>query len=416
MTTETERLWRARAKQLDAYRWALWREKYGVVGAAVRVIRDAAIGFKHGIGAWMRATKAPESPAQRVLVLHGSPKLLAQRRKSGLIEALRECGHDVVEVAIEPLEVAVRQNLLYQPPRKVPLRYYAHAAYAEWLARHHKPSLVLSERHGSLVSPFLRLSLNVQDKYLVHLAHATTVERSQRLGMTDYDYYLLFGQSSLAALQRRKFRFGTTKAVVTGSYLIDQSYNMPAAASDLRLLVLGVGPDKEKREGYRRTYSLICEWAAKHPNVPITFKAHPRSRADFWRKAAATHPNIKVASPDVSLADALEQSSVVLNIMSNAALEASVASRPIIYVNADEDSDPLEQSRFFGECVTDAKMLDERLAWLCRHYDKALHGTRAFAEYHLAHGVRGQDVTAKAIDSLIHGQPLPFIELEGTIG
>ena len=298
----------------------------------------------------------------------------------------------------------------------IPASYYAHAAYAEWLARHHGPGLVLSERHGSLVTPFLRLALNARNKRLVQLAHATTVERSRRLSMTDYDYYLLFGQSSLAALQRRSLRFGTTQAVLTGSYLVDQRYDMPPAANDPRVLVLGVGPDKEKRPGYQRTYALIRDWAARHPHIPVAFKPHPRSLMAFWRDAAARHPNVHLLPPELFLADALAQSSVVLSIMSNAALEASVASRPVIYINASDDPDDLEQSRFFGQCVNTSEMLDERLEWLHQHYDQALDNTHAFAQYHLAYGVHGQLQTADVIDRLIHGRPLQTTRLEGPLG
>lgn len=416
MTTEPEAPWTTRARQLDAYRWALLREKHSALGSTLRALRDTTVDIMLGISACLRASKAEDSPAERIVVLHGSPKLLAQHRKDGLIEALRGLGHDVVEEAIEPLGVAVRQKCLRQPPARVPLRYYAHAAYAEWLARHHNPELVLNERHGSLVIPFLRLSLNAQGKQLAQLSHATSVEHSRRLSMTDYDYYLLFGHSSLKALQGRALRFGTTQTILAGSYLIDRHFDLPAAGSDLRVLVLGVGPDKEARAGYQRTYALICEWAARHPDVPVTFKAHPRSRMAFWKAAAVKHPNIRLALPEASLVDALEQSSVVLNIMSNAALEASLASRPVIYINASGDTDVLEQARFFGDCVTDLDTLEARLEWVQHNYAQALRNTRAFAGYHLAHGIQGQRHTAEIIDRLVHRQPLPAIELTGTLG
>jgi len=416
MTTDTQHLWKARARQLDVYRWALLREKYGVTGSLLRVLRDATLDFTLGLAACLRATRAVQSAATGILVLHGSPKLLAQRRKSGLIEALRARGHEVSEDAIEPLSTAIRRKCLHRPTAKVPLRYYAHAAYAEWLARRGNPRLVLNERHGSLVMPFLRLALNAQGKRLAQLSHATLVDRSRRLSMTDYDYYLLFGQSSLDALQRRTLRFGSTRTILAGSYLIDRQYDLPMAASGLRVLVLGVGPDKEARPGYQRTYALIREWAARHPQVPVTFKAHPRSRMEFWQQAAANCPSIHLARPDVSLAAALEQNSVVLNIMSNAALEASLAQRPVIYINVSDDPDILEQARFFGECVTDLDMLEKRLDWLPRNYQQAVCETRAFARYHLAHGVQGQCRTAEVIDRLVHRQPLAAFELAGTIG
>lgn len=415
MTTESQDLLNTRTRQLDAYRWALLREKHGLLGSLLRTLRDTAADLALGIGARARAAAPDESAGERILVLHGSPKLLAQRRKNGLIEALRQRGHEVVEDAIEPLTVAVRQKRLYRPALRVPLRYYAHAAYAEWLARHHNPGLVLNERHGSLVIPFLRLSLNRQDRHLAQLSHATAVDHSRRLSMTDYDYYLLFGQSSLDALQRRTLRFGSTRAILTGSYLVDQRYDMPAARTELRVLVLGVGPDKEARPGYQRTYALIREWAARHPRVPVTFKAHPRSHMAYWKEAAAEHPNIHLAAADASLAEALAQSSVVLNIMSNAALEASLANRAVVYINASGDADVLEQARFFGSCVSDLETLEERLAWLPLHYQQALRGTRAFAEYHLAHGVLGQLKTAEVIDCLVHRQPPPATDLSATL-
>lgn len=416
MNTETQQLWKTRARQLDAYRWALLRKKHGVIGSSLRALRDSAVDLVLGLGALLRADQAVQSAARRILVLHGSPLLLAQRRKAGLVEALRTRGHDVVEEAIEPLGVAIRCKYLYRPEARVPLRYYAYAAYAEWLARHHDPDLVLNERHGSLVIPFLRLSLNAQGKCLAQLSHATSVDPSRRLSMTDYDYYFLFGQSSLDALQRRSLRFGTTRTILAGSYLIDQQYDLPIAKSNLCVLVLGVGPDNEARAGYQRTYALICEWAARHPQVPVTFKAHPRSHMEFWRQAADRYPNIRLAMPDASLADALKQSSVVLNILSNAALEASLAKRPVVYVNASGDPDILEQSRFFGPCVTDVDMLEARLDWLTHHYRQAVHATRAFAGYHLAHGIQGQNMTAEIIDQLVHRQPLPATLLTGTMG
>jgi len=415
MTTESQDLLNTRTRQLDAYRWALLREKHGLLGSLLRTLRDTAADLALGIGARARAVEASDEGSERILVLHGSPKLLAQRRKNGLIQALRQRGHEVVEDAIEPLGTAVRCKRLYRPALKVPLRYYAYAAYAEWLARHHNPGLVLNERHGSLVIPFLRVSLNQQGRHLAQLSHATSVDHSRRLSMTDYDYYLLFGQSSLQALQRRTLRFGSTRAILTGSYLIDQQYNLPAPRNELRLLVLGVGPDREARSGYQRTYALICEWAARHPQVPVIFKAHPRSRMEFWKKAAATYPNIHLAAPDASLAQALASSSVVLNIMSNAALEASLANRAVIYVNASGDADVLEQARFFGDCIRDLETLDERLAWLSHHYQQALCNTRAFAEYHLAHGLLGQSKTAEVIHHLVHRHPLATTELNGTL-
>lgn len=408
--------WMHKAKALDRYRWALLRARHGVAGSLIRLLRDAVVDIRLGVVARLRSEARFESSSRAVIVLHGSPKLLGMQRKKGLVQALGERGHQVLESAIEPLADAVRQGKICSPAQRVPLRYYAYAAYAEWLSRKNNPLLILSERNGSLVSPFLRLSLNAQGKKLAHLAHATTVESSQRLSMTDYDSYFLFGPSSLAALSRRPLRFGDTQVVLAGSHLIDESYDMPPAEPGLaRLLVLGVGPDKEKRDGYLSTYLILRDWASSHPNTLVSFKSHPRSKATFWLEAASKLGNVQVLPKKMSLAKALEQANVVVNIMSNASLEAALAQRPVVYVNASGDSDILEQSRFFGPEIADAEALEQRLDWVSRHYEQALEQSRAFVNYHLAYGVNGQKKTADMIDQLVRGAKVDSVVLEGTV-
>ncbi|MBK8387128.1 MAG: hypothetical protein IPL11_16655 [Candidatus Accumulibacter sp.] len=192
--------------------------------------------------------------------------------------------------------------MLKEPPQSLPLRYFAYAAYAEWLVARHDPSVVLNDRNGSLYSPFLRLSLNSRCRLLVHLAHATTVESSRRLAMNDYDYYFLFGQSSYEALQAREIRFGESTVVLAGSHMIDRSYDLPPADPQQRvLLILGVGPDKEKEEGYQRTWGLLREWAARHPSI-VSWSGTSRSQVPFWRECASALPNVRVLPASCSLA------------------------------------------------------------------------------------------------------------------
>ena len=408
--------WKLKASALDRYRWSQLRSEHRIFGCLIRYARNLIIDTCLGLVACVKASAQCGVRSSTIIVLHGTPKLLKMQRKAGLVNALRNQGHDVLEASIEPLAAAVRQRQLCRPPQRVPLRYYAHAAYAEWLSRHNNPRLILSDRNGSLISPFLRLSLNAQGKKLIHLAHATTVESSRRLGMTDYDFYFLFGQSSLSALLSRPLRFGSTRVVLAGSHLIDRSYDMPPAKANLaRVLILGVGPDKEKREGYILTYQLLKNWAATHPDTEVSFKPHPRSRATFWLQAAEELGNVKVLPAEMNLAQALQQCSVVVNIMSNAALEATLAKRPVVYVNASGERDLLEQSRFFGRKIRTAVDLEDRLDWIGKNYEEALHQSRVFADYHLAHGVDGQDNTAAMISLLAKEQPVDSVILQGTV-
>ncbi|GAB3368556.1 capsule biosynthesis protein [Azotobacter armeniacus] len=412
-----EGAWARKARMLDRYRWRVLRERHAWPGAALRFGREALLDLIFGIRAHLGLSKASrESESCDFLLLQGAPKVIPLQRKKHLIAALRGAGHHLIEIAQEDPQAVIAGRLLARPPQPVPLRYFGYAAYAEWLVERYDPRLLINDRNGSLCSPFLRLSLNRRGRPLVHLAHATTLESSRRLGMTDYDYYFLFGQSSLDALRARALRFGDTQAVLSGSHMIDRAYDLlPADAALRTLLILGVGPDKEKEEGYRRTYALLGDWAADNPQYRVLIKAHPRSKVPFWQGAAAQHAHIEVLPAGCSLAEALGRASVVVNIMSNAVVEAALAQRPVIYVNAGDDRDIFAQEHFFGTRIDSLAALTARVAWIEQHYLPSLDRAREFAEYHLAHGVRGTEQTIELLGRLLRTEPIPCQALDGSI-
>jgi GR25 family glycosyltransferase involved in LPS biosynthesis len=403
--------WHDKARELDRYRWLLLRERHGVFGSAVRFAREMLGDWWFGVRARRRLTSAVAVEPCDFLLLQSAPKVIRLQRKKLLIEALRAAGYALVETALQTPGRILRERLLKAPPYAVPTRYFGLAAYAEWLVEHHQPRILLNDRNGSLYSPFLRLALNARGLQLVHLAHATTVEGSRRLGMNDYDYYFLFGQSSLEALQQRALRFGRSTAVLAGSHMIDRAYDLPVAELELRtLLILGVGPDKEKEAGYQATYALLRDWAAAHPEYRVLVKAHPRSQVPFWQQAAMSG-NLQVLPPECGLAEALGMASVVVNIMSNAVIEAALARRPIIYVNAGRDVDIFAQERFFGERVASVEAFSQRMDVIASAYPESVECSVAFAGYHLAQGCEGLAHCLSLLQRLQAGQAVDGVGL-----
>jgi len=263
---------------------------------------------------------------------------------------------------------------------------------------------LINERNGSLHAPFLRLALAARGARLLHLAHATTLESSRRLGMNDYDYYGVFGRSSLVALQERTLRFGESTVVLVGSYLADETYDLPVADPAIKtLLILGVGPDREKESGYQETYRLLREWAGCNPHYRVLFKRHPRSKAQFWSDAATRFSNIELLDINQSLAQALARASVVVNIMSNAGIEAGLAGRPVIYVNAGSDVDIFAHALFFGPQVRDEQAFSHQLQALEHNYPEYVAKARGFADYHLVYGSQGLAKTVELIEGLLQG-------------
>lgn len=399
--------WAAKARALDRYRWLLLRERHGLLGSGLRFARDAFGDWLFGLGARARLARSCAAEPCDFLLLQSAFKIIAMQRKKLLIEGLRR-DHSLVETALPEHSEIVRQRLLKRPPQRVPLRYFGYAAHAEWLVARYEPKVLLNDRNGSLYAPFLRLSLNARQKLLVQLAHATTAESSRRLGMNDYDYYFLFGQSSLEALQARALRFGTSQVVLAGSHMIDMAFDLPPADPALRaLLVLGVGPDKEKEHGYQRTYRILRDWAAQNPDYRVLIKAHPRSQVPFWKEAAVALTNVEVLPATYSLADALEQASLVVNIMSNAVIEAALSRRPVLYVNASGDPDIFAQERFLGRCISNADDLQQAVAQVELNRDHAIRQGTLFAEHHLAHGCQGLAWSIQALSASLENRSSP---------
>lgn len=397
--------WARKARELDRYRWKVLRERHGRLGSLLRLVRDVLVDVAIGLRAKACLQRSVDAASCEVLLLHSAPKSMALRRKNVLIDALRKRGHQLTEAALRSPADACTQRMLMAPPQSVPLRYLVYAAHAQWLVVTYQPKLLINERNGSLHAPFLRLALAARGARLLHLAHATTLESSRRLGMNDYDYYGVFGRSSLEALQERPLRFGKSTVVLVGSYLADETYELSVADPGIKtLLVLGVGPDREKESGYEDTYRLLRDWAGRNPHYRLLFKRHPRSKARFWSDAATRFANIELLAIDCSLAQALAQASVVVNIMSNAGIEAGLAGRPVIHVNAGSDVDIFSHALFFGPQVRDELAFSQQLQALERDYLDCVAKARSFADYHLVYGSRGLAKTVELVDDLLCGR------------
>lgn len=410
--------WLDKSRALDRYRWLLLRERHGLLGSAVRFARDAIRDWLFGMRAMKRLAMGPQGHSCDFLLLQSMAKVIPLQRKRLLKEALVARGYSLVEAALSERGEMLSGCMFCQPPHSLPTRYFGYAAHAQWLVEQHQPRILLNDRNGSLYSPFLRLALNARQSLLVHLAHATTVEGSLRLGMNDYDYYFLFGRSSLDALQGRSLRFGSSTAVLAGSHMIDSTYDLaPAEPGQRTLLILGVGPDKEKEAGYQAAYQLLRDWSREHSEYQVLVKAHPRSQVAFWRQVADEVPHLKVLPHDCHLADALQRASLVVNLKSNAVIEAALARRPVITVSVSGEEDIFAQQRFFGPCVATVNALQERISELERGYMSGVRQSEAFAEYHLANGCAGLSSNLDALAALLSQQAVPgsLQALESTI-
>ena len=193
--------------------------------------------------------------------------------------------------------------------------------------------------------------------------------------------------------------------------MVDESYRLPKPDPVRKtILILGVGPDKEKLHSYLQTYALLRDWASANAEYRVLVKAHPRSSMDFWT-APSIPRNLQVLPSTTTLAEALAEASIVINILSNAIIEAGLSGRPIIQVNCADIQDMFGESRFFGPAVRDITSLTHAITAIEKDY--ALHCKQStdFSEYHLEQGTAGLKNNIQVLENILRGD-LPTMPCE----
>ncbi|MET4692683.1 hypothetical protein [Endozoicomonas lisbonensis] len=395
-------------KALDRYRQALAAERKKGIKKTTKYWLETLNLYFLSILTWLKIT-FQSSPIRAenvdILLFQHSEKVIRLNRKKALKAELQKINYSLAEIPFYKGQKVLNKGLVKKPSYPVSFKYLYLAAYAEYLVSTYNPKLMLNDRNGMLLSPFLRESLNRRNAKLIQLAHATTVEDNWQFSMNDYDYYFLFGQSSYEKLKQRNLIFGDSKVVLSGSHMVDNSYNLkPMKAYNNKLLLLGMGPDREKTKLAQLNYQILLDWAIQHKEHKLFIKRHPRSTSTFWDDAAKKYNNIDLVSKKSSLAQALETSGIVISIESNAVLEASLAKRPILFLNALDSEDIFSLESFFGNRVSDKNSFTKKIAEYSNSYIQFIEKTDDFSSFHLKHGCNGLNISTKLIHNIISKQ------------
>lgn len=401
-----------RVRALNNFRKNELKQRYKSVKYFYKTILSALSDYCLSMLAMLFTNHKPIASNNDFLLLQSSEKVIKLNRKQQLKKELTDKKFKLVETYLSKPTEVLRKRRYTKPLLKVPLRYYLYAAHAEWLISKYNPKIILNDRNGSIFSLFLKERINYDKGFLVHLAHATTIEDSRRLSMNEYDYYFLFGLSSYKALTNRKNLFGTSKIVLTGSHMIDQSFNIvPPNINKKTILLLGSGPDREKLAGYKDGYQLFLDWAKSKPEFKFIIKLHPRSKGEFWQSLPE---NMNILDRNISLACALKQASITVTIETNSVLEASLCSRPIINIFSPSKHDLFNLELFFGTPANNIEKLNTKLEYIVNNFEECVKKSEEFSQLHLANGLNGLNTTTdKLIDILETGETKFDYELSG---
>jgi len=349
-----------------------------------------------------------------VLILHRSKKTREIGLRNNLIAKLRQRGLNVIETQTEKNKVILKQKLFCPPPLKTPLKFLFYASYAYFIINKFNPKILMSESNGSDFSPFLKAFLP-KESSLIHVAHCVTTDNYRHYSLIDYDYYFLYGQSSLDKLHRRNSLFGSSKVVLTGPYIAHQDFELEACSVNKNILLFGVNPNMEKRVHIKKMYAVINDWINQHDDYQLFVKMHPRSKLDFWNEAQSHCSNIHIVKKGTTMQQALSEISLTLGIYTNAVLDAALLNRPSLLVCEEDIKDELDIEQFFLPRSRNESELHSNIEKLLTNYQYYLKQTIEFSQYHLAHQTDSVSYITHCVDDIVHDkESFPIEHLQGT--
>lgn len=360
--------------------------------------------------ALLRHTKIPYSSPRKeaadIVFLHHY--MGGAERIRSLASRLERYGLVVRHVIVPSARDMILRRRLMRPPAELHPDLLLQGAYARYLVHRYEPKVLVTFHNGLLLAPFLREEMRARGVY-VNISHGVTPIHHNH-SVTAYNYYFLFGQSSLENLRRNPVRIGTTAAVLAGSPFVssDLEYFGNDEADPRKVLFFSTWfPAGEYYEYLSRTAEIVVEWARRNPNRELYVKLHPLENPGFMNELTLGIPNIRVLPKSTPMQQALQGKSIVLHAHSNASLEAALAGKPSVLVNDSNVPDNyLHLEEYFLPRAANVEEINDRLTRTVQDYDYFVQQARRFVRFHLERTADSVPYIADCLVRLARGEAL----------
>lgn len=356
-------------------------------------------------------TRSPQPDPCDVLFVHGWSAGPASLQP--LTEALEQQGLRVRHHVRDPRGARLRRRLFGNPGQPVPPSWRLDAHYAAYLLQRYAPRVVVLFENYSPFASVLRAVAGggVQS---VNLSHSVTPPGDEA-NMFDFDYYFVFGPSSVDHSRGKRIRIGSTRLVQTGYMWIPPDFILPPSTDRRTILFFSQLSDElldapdvsaEDKALVRRNTTVVCEFARKHPDIQLLVRLHPLERPDHVLQLSRGLPNVRVLDPGVGMKAAVSQASLAVVMWSNASIEAAVLGRPLVMVNdSDRAEEYLELEQFFLPRARTPDDLYDRVRAVYADYDRYRAQAARFVTRHLARTTEAVPFLAHALASVARGRP-----------
>ncbi len=364
-----------------------------------------------GLAATVAARRGGETEPADVLFLHTYAGEVP--RAGALADAVRARGLRVRQELISPPGARLLRRELTRASQHLPWSERAHAYYAEYLVRRFQPRVVVTFDTNGLCSP-LRRQANGAGARSVQIAHGV-IGDTELFRIFDFDYYFVFGQSSVDAASRQPFRIGSTKLVSAGSFLIDEDFCLPTARERSRVLFLSSWLHPSVREILLRNFRILAEWARTRASLTLVVKPHPLEDVTVLQDILRDAPDVRFLDKAMDMKSAVADCALVITGWSVASIEAAILNRPAVVLNDSEQPDFLELESYYLPRARTAGELQQRIERTLSEYQRFVEASRRLVRRHYERTTDSIPFLARCLEDVASGrESFPCQALHGT--
>lgn len=303
----------------------------------------------------------------------------------------------------------VKSIFVSRVSKKIPACLVMYASFAQFAAKKYDPKMICVFTHFNVLPSFLRYYSKARTVYIPH----AVIDSTYLYSNFDFDYYLVFGESSIMNIKNNQTKIGHTKIIKAGSPVIKENYNLPMININKNILFFStwtMGKDVE----LTANFYLMLDWARIHPEYTIFIKQHPSEDSLFIKNVVKNLANVIVLKKELDIVSALKNSSIVIINYSTASIEACLMNRPIVIINKFELNEKSNDFRFsdkylylekyFPPRAKNIREIDDRIRQIQNNYDSYVKQCRLFAKFHLENFNDSSSKISAIIDSIYKGE------------
>lgn len=291
--------------------------------------------------------------------------------------------------------------------RKMHHKIFFHHAFAKYITQKYKFKLICDYHNFEVTSALIKMELNKNQKN-IFIPHGKA-RNSYRHSCFTFDYYLVFGESSIEKIKENKLRLGNTKLIKTGSVFIPKDFNLDICRNYKNVLFFSNWAVSYHSES-KRGFEIVLDWAKHHPEFNLYIRLHPLEDGKYVTEQVKGIRNVYVQDKSLKLKQSLENISLTIATGSNASIEAALLNRPSI-ISLDKqyikDSENVFESdsnfyieNYFPKRAGNSKELQQRIEQVYENYDFYLKQCKEYVKYHLEYTMAASRHTATIIEEI----------------